>query len=436
MGARLLLSARMVRPSHFAFCFVAVFLPVTHTFFLGCSTESGVPSVVERMDAGASDSAPRPTLDASAPTALGMNDVSVLLPLPRSIAAPGYLTPDTQGRGGALFPADVYARVPAFSPIVSSFERAALKALAIRFDGCFRKESTAPCEAQIRMVMQPIAVASEGGGGAIGDDPTVEATDSAVHLFYRMSESDFPTLVSELRRLRSLIHDSASNLPLQVSPPLAADGIDGPYGTALNNLVLKFAGAENLVRVTFFLRTPSRTDQWDFGGFVRAGAEWKPLEIPGVGSQQRVSLPVSASPKYHYVVEPLSMTPEDLTLPLSSDEMEKATSAAREGAMISVMRVENPRLHSADSIQCVACHVAAPIAASAVSRYGMKLESFTETYASFSGRNLRQDESASARSFALLRAFGWGGPTPAISRRVIHETAEVLDDLDRRFPGP
>lgn len=33
-----------------------------------------------------------------------------------------------------------------------------------------------------------------------------------------------------------------------------------------------------------------------------------------------------------------------------------------------------------------------------------------------------------------LRAFGFLGAKPMIAKRVVHETAAVLDDLEKRFP--
>ncbi|HEX7839076.1 MAG TPA: hypothetical protein VF469_16475 [Kofleriaceae bacterium] len=34
----------------------------------------------------------------------------------------------------------------------------------------------------------------------------------------------------------------------------------------------------------------------------------------------------------------------------------------------------------------------------------------------------------------VVRAFGWAGNAPAISRRVVNDTAEVLSEIEARFP--
>lgn len=402
------------------------------SFSLASGCTSNTNGTASTDDAGSPDGFSPPTLDASADADLGMNDVSVLVPLPKTADAPGYLAADTVGRGGVLLPQEVYAKIPAFTPTVANFERAKLRGIAVRFDGCFRKEKTDPCEAQIRIVMQPLASNLEGGGAGGGE--SAEATDSAVHLFYRIADADFAKVVTELRKLRSLAPETARDGALQVHPSLVAQGIEGAYGKALFNLIRGYAGADNLSRVTFFLRTPSRADQWDFGGLFKSGAEWKSMQIPGVGETQRVSLPAALPSEYAYKAEPVATTPEDLTVALSAELMQKATSEGRQAAVSALMRVENPRVHSADQIQCVSCHVARPIAVLAAQTYSMDLSKLPDTYASTTGRNLKHEVTPALAPLSVLRAFGWGGSAPAISLRVVHESAEVLDDLDKRFP--
>jgi hypothetical protein len=43
-------------------------------------------------------------------------------------------------------------------------------------------------------------------------------------------------------------------------------------------------------------------------------------------------------------------------------------------------------------------------------------------------------DTIAARDPRVLRALGWAASLPAISQRVANDTAQVLDEVERRFP--
>src|SRR5687768_15434228 len=75
-----------------------------------CNTASPA-SEAAPVDAGVVDAAP-------ALPALGLNDVSVLVPLPASTSSAGYLKPRSKGARGELLPEAVFDEVPSF-PVVT-----------------------------------------------------------------------------------------------------------------------------------------------------------------------------------------------------------------------------------------------------------------------------------------------------------------------------
>lgn len=274
------------------------------------------------------------------------------------------------------------------------------------------------CEPQIRLVMQPIT--DQGA-----------TLDSALHLFYRLTEDDMAAVVVGLRELKALAPELTDG-PLDVNPALVAQGFEGPYGTGLRALVLTYAGDKNLTRMTFFLRAPPTQEEWFFGGFNRSGETMTALNIVGVGkTNQRVDHPVTPE-GYEYVFTPAPKKPEDLSLLLASATAKGAPAADLQNALGAVARVENPTKYGPDQLDCAGCHVATVLSAHAKEK--LALDSSTHADAFKSTRDLTVRGKA-ATTPSSLRAFGWFDKDPMIAKRVVNETAAVVDDLEKRFPA-
>jgi len=378
---------------------------------VGCSSTNS-PAPAPTPDVGAADAAP------PLPS-LGLNDVSVLLPIPSSPAAKGYLGPTTSGAKGELLPRAVYDEIPKFGvEPAEGLDYARMRAIGIRFDGCF--PAPAGCEAQIRVVMQPIT--------------DQRATlDSAIHLFYRLTEDELAELTVGLRQLRSLAPE-VQDAPLDVHAALIAQGAQGEYGTALNELVLRYAGADNLRRMTFFLRSPSINEFWIMGGFDRANGALKPLDIVGVGKgNQRVDRldDADTSTGYSYQFTPEGNTPETLTALMSTEVAKTSSAEDRAKALAAVARLENPTKYGPDQLPCGGCHVTTVVAAFTKRDHGLDMATLPDTFMSSHDLTVRGD---AAKTPSSLRAFGWFGKLPMISQRVVNESAAVVDDLEKRFP--
>lgn len=377
-------------------------------FAFACSsTETVAPAV----DAGSTDAAT--TLPS-----LGLNDVSILVPLPASPADPGTLGPLDSGAKGVLLPQALYDKVPPFGvKPAEGLDFARMRVVAIRFDGCFPRP--AGCEAQVRLVMQPIT--DEGA-----------SLDSALHLFYVLTEAELTKLVPALRRLRTLAPELKSDSPLDVNAALAAQGLDGTYGKALRALVLEHAGEENLVRMTFFLRAPPKQEEWFFGGLERIDGTFKQMDIVGVGkANQRVNRPVAAS-GYTYTFTPAPTVPENIQVLLTSEDAKAATAEARTAALSALARIENPTKYGPDNLSCAGCHVSTFVAESTKNDHGLDIAMMPDAYKST--RNLTR-RGAAATTPSSLRAFGYFGSAPMIGSRVLYESAAVVDDLEKRFPA-
>lgn len=368
-------------------------------------------------DAGVADTGP---VDAGPPPVrLGLNDVSVLFPLPESLEAEGYLGPQDMGARGVLLPQEVFDQVPTF-PVMPAdgLLYGRLRVLAIRVDTCGGLPSD--CHPELRMVMQPL-------------NPNGLARDSALHLFYRLTPEAMTAVVAGLREAHRLGDDTAA-MPLSVHPTLAAQGVTGAYGAALRRLVLQHVGAENLLRVTFFLRAPPVQEVWFFGGFER-GKEgpFAPMTIVGVGrGNQRVIL-TQTEGGYSFDFTPVAAMPEDGRALLSSSAAAAASDEARRAAFGSFLRVENPRRYVPDQLPCAGCHVAAFVRSEVSRRHGLSAATFGDD--PFRAERDLTMQGTAGENASSLRAFGYFRAEPMIAQRTINESAAVLEHLERTYPA-
>ncbi|MBL0195267.1 MAG: hypothetical protein IPQ09_13730 [Myxococcales bacterium] len=348
--------------------------------------------------------------------ALGMNDVSVLLPLPSSPGAPGVLGPEDAGERGPLLPKATYDAIPKFGVTpAQGLDYARMRVVAVRFDPCF--PGPAGCDPQVRLVMMPITDAGS-------------TLDSAIHLFYRLEEAELAPLVAELRRLRGLAPE-VKDAPLDVHAGLAAQGLEGPYGKGLRALVLRYAGDDRFIRMTFFLRAPPRQEEWFFGGFDRVDGKLVQLNIVGVGkANQRVNRPIVPE-GYSYELVPSPKVPEDIDALLTTEKAKAASPAAREAAVGALARIENPAKYGPDQLSCAGCHLATYVGAATRAAHGLDVSKHADAYKS--SRDLTRVTESSTEA-SSLRAFGYFASRPMIANRVIYESAAVVDELEKRYP--
>ena len=105
-----------------------------------------------------------------------------------------------------------------------------------------------------------------------------------------------------------------------------------------------------LMRMTFFRRTSARQLQWVFGGFVRRGANFVAMSVPGAGiAEQTVNLPIGGGGRVSYVVTPLAAAPEDLATVLEQGALPgRRAGGAGSGPAGAAARAEPAHPHRRD----------------------------------------------------------------------------------------
>lgn len=391
-------------------------------------------------DAGAPDApspdaaepdAPPPDAPAITGSALQLNDVSIVLPLPGSVEDRDthMLAATAAGPRGALFPQDVYAALNADLVFSSELPYTALRVVAMRIDPCFgpvlppADEST--CEAQMRLVLQPIA--------GPNNDFEYEAFDSAIHTFHRLTREQLYAAKDTIVALRLASSGGEALGPLAPHPIIVQQGLGGTFHAGLRALILDVAGAENLTRVATMHKTASQT--WSFTIFDIASTA--PVQIarrtiasvaPGTTVQLGFAFNL---PDVDASFQPPPTGPDafnDLASTISASSLDPTIRRAQFDAL---MRTENPHANTPDSVSCVTCHFAMLVKKRiAEPRFGLFDSSSPDVYTPIADviapGELRPTFSTTTFDFNI-HAFSYLGTDLAIAQRTVNESAAVLE---------
>ncbi len=313
-------------------------------------------------------------------------DVAFLLPLD-TLREAGLRAADVAAHG-TILPRDVFDRVPALTRVDEPDALyAALTVVAVRLDPCFREGgATALCEAQVRLVLQPV-IDSEAG-------PVTR--DATIHAFHTVPSEALLRLVSDLANLRR------------------AHGGDGAIGArpdavAAADLLRGHIGARRLSRVTF-MAVHASDEAWTFGSLVRdpATGDLRPSGIPGVPARAEQHLTSTGHREtLDATILPAPVLEPALAPLLSARERASLDASGQAEARAALARILDPAEHDTATLDCASCHVATGAAAFLAREPGVPPEGvYSDT------RNQRM--------------FGYFGALPSISPRVVAEVAATL----------
>ncbi|MDG0815981.1 hypothetical protein [Bdellovibrio svalbardensis] len=348
--------------------------------------------------------------------ALSLNDLTILIPLPRVNEMALMLSPQDQGAQGLLLSKKTYIELVQLVPEVpnSITYRDSLKVIGIRIDPCFT-EGVGPqnCRRQIRLVWQPVFHAGQ----------TVSTRDAAVHSFYEFDDATFAKVWKDWQSLSS----GSSSDALQIHPQLQQEGLQGAYWKYLRALILKYCGEKNIVRMTA-MNVMSGEQLWIFSGFDIKNGEPQAMMIPrSKGRTQGVISSSSASRSFTGGMFP--PPPEDPEFAAfvqdSSTTKKRLTEAQIKALMGKVHEYENPDRHNPGTLDCASCHLANT--AHQWGQLNFRQWDWANDFKNIafqSNWNLSKLNEGPLQT-NKLRAFGYFVNQPAISQRVINETASV-----------
>jgi hypothetical protein len=361
-----------------------------------------------------------PAHDAASTHGLAMSDVSILLPLPADPSVPVLVSIAGDGSGeplvatglfGALvlYPGDI---APKTGPQITYDQ---MQVVAVRIDLCDRA-TVGPCDestdGRLRLVLQPMYTLS----GATA------AQDIAVHVFYAIPNAELAGTIGDLRALAA-IQDAAPDSPLAVSTS------DASYIASLRTLVLRYARQSNLTRITVIGQVANAgAFEWKLRGFEKNIA-YDPIQIAQIADDVQSALIAGGDIVYN--IDPLADAPPGFALAVNGVSFDQADRPTQIAALGAIAQVENPLLHDNVDTQCIACHVAEFVGTYRAAALGVSLSAMNGYFATPRNTSVQTIADTDSR---VVRAFGWIASQPVITRRVANATAEVLDEIDARFP--
>ena len=342
---------------------------------------------------------------------LGLNDVTFLLPL-EPLTADSPFAP-----ASSLLPLQLFNRLTEANPRVTT-ELNRLRVVAVRFDLCDRIEAV-PCvegaEASLRLVLQPLF------------GTPIQVEDVTFHAFFPIPAADVPELVDTLRGLaehRGVARGSA----LAVATSFTSDAT---FRSTLGALVGRYARSQRLLRLTLFGQETERAALvWIFRGEELQQGVLGPITIPGIAMPSQEVLLFGGD---SYQVTPVADVPAGFARVVMETSFRNSSDAQKLESVRAMLAVDNPTLHTANTVQCMSCHVTTTLVPPRTADAGIDATTLAERFTASVFDLTALGDSRRART---LRALGYFGSNPLVSQRVVNETAHVLRELEARFPPP
>lgn len=256
----------------------------------------------------------------------------------------------------------------------------------------------------------------------------VEALDAAVHTFHQIPNTQ--TFLADLKRINTFSRPYLNNqMPLSVHPALIAEGFKGKYGTELISFIRKYAHQGNLFKFTFMAMSVAGT-AWDFGGWMFTNGMPQPLTIAKVnitGAQLFINQ------AFHEFSGGFGPAPK------GQDEFNRLVNDSYKPQVLepqnmlaahnTALRLENPRLETTATVDCVSCHLAQTARTWLEERDATLVRNVQNKFTSrqFILTNVTTDKGRTDN----VHSFSYFQDMATINQRAINETALVLERLNR-----
>lgn len=341
------------------------------------------------------------------PPSLVDQDVSFLVPLAQARSFLPAAGP--AGDGASLVSRTLFDRLHALTVTDEPDALyAALSTVGVRLDACFTEGVGAqPCRPQVRLVLQPVFDSALG----------VTTRDSAIHVFFSVTDQELEHVVGELARLRARLGIEVSAGLTGAHPGFeSADWVQGAHA-----LLLPLLEANRVVRATA-MSVHASNQAWIFSGVEVSMGTFTEIVVPTLAPATEGHVTsTGARDAITITLDPPSAAEPTLPTVLKTSARQAASEADLAAAIEAVLRLENPAAHNPGTVDCAACHVAATAKWFLVNQSpGRVIDSPAPA----------SDVYADSRA---LRAFGYFFQAPALSPRVQRETSAVRNDFAHRL---
>jgi hypothetical protein len=414
-------------------------------FFAGAVAACGASSNADGASAESAD---------TQQDAAQMNDVSVLFPLAKTQndLDSGYVLASASGARGTLLPLELlkdnsFVWPDDHQPVLAGGQQNRLRypfvrVVSMRLDPCAAHigaiTDPSTCKAQLRLVFEDVTFDKTAGSAS--------ASDAALHAGYSLTRDELTAALKEVIALRTASAQGRDLGPLAPHPLMVEQGLGGAMAAGLRNLILKYAGQSNLARVTRLsingYDSPFHPQDWRFQGFNFVNGQRQTISISALpaNSQSEMLTPTShlsfGPPKTFPAFDP-GPNVDDITNLRDLSTANAATAADRQKALDSALRIDNPNVHSFDTIDCASCHAAQPFRV-VVAEKGLSMSSADNPNRFDPAKDVSAAAAASTftpTDTTNFHAFSYKATGFAISQRVINETAGVVAYVNASILG-
>jgi hypothetical protein len=324
----------------------------------------------------------------------GLNDLSVLFPLPESLENNTLMSPKS-----GLLPYSMYKPLPKLADFEDQdglFKT--LSVVALRID---------PGTNEIRMVYQPIELSR------FPFEEGILAKDMAIHVFYQLTAVELKTFLEEYQALKVKFKIVSSAVP-EVNKAMT-----GSYGDAFKALAIKSTGEKRISKVTF-MRLESIGGIWAFGGFNVKDGVMTRFNIPRVKKDLQMFTNVGRGRFMSSRMTPAPQGKDTFNQVIEAMVKDASQAETLIKEVKAAYRVEDPKIHTVDTMDCVSCHTAMLV------RH-WSFETFPEVLAK---ETWPETESTKGLTLNNLRAFGYHDSRPTINQRTVNETRQIVSKLN------
>jgi len=330
------------------------------------------------------------------------HDISILFPPPSSLPDPDAIKVDS-------FLTKAAVRIlPQLEPTLSTATQGErFQVVSIRID-----------PPELRLVWQAWRKTAKG----------VEALDAAIHSFYKI-ENEKQFLI-ELKEISKHTRGEVSLLtPISIHPTLYREGLRGQYGQELKRFISKHAHHKNLFKMTFMSMKVAGT-VWDFSGLHIQNDKFTSLSIPRTANASSQMFINNSFHEFSGGFWPAPKIQDEFNRLVADSYKAQAKEQEKlKKVHETSRRIENPRLETTDSVDCVSCHLAQTtrvwtenVDASLKNEIKDKFVSKKYLLANKTDDPTRTDN---------VHMFGYFFEMATITQRVINDTAFTLERLNK-----
>lgn len=353
------------------------------------------------------------------------------------------MNPVSAGSKGKLLPREIFDQIPTLNNSGNGQEAlyiSELKVIGVRIDPCSLNESS-NCVHEVRLVWQPISFDT--------DSLVWYTQDAAIHTFYEIGTAEFKNLITHLRKFKTdneRVNIKTNLVPLGVHPAFLNESKKFLQADKLNSILLKFCGSKNLKKVTF-MRLLTQNIWWRFGGIELTEGKWTQVMIPrlNMNFQDIFNSALEEYPPIHnpgtamdavFNIMPANYPAEDDLFTVINNGVRTNTDDDFEefkSKIAATERFKNPHRTNPKTLDCASCHFANATRFYINSRFN-SLEQFSskDNYNNPDPAHFNLiNNSIASRATRVVRAFGYFAKEPAISQRVINDSAESAHWLNQ-----